>query len=240
MGNEELVVLYQNGSEQALSELIMANRGLITKLASHYHNSCPSFLFDVEDLIQVGYIGMIKAADKYDTTLEPRANFVTYAFYWVEREIKNLIFGTNKKDKLNADLNNSCARLNEPLTIDEEIGGEIIDLIPTTTDEYLELDLQLWMKHLRTKLDEYMLQYTRLREREVLKMLSGWDSKPMSLTDVSEVLFVTPQRVRQIRNDAYRKLRRLPQVKQLKNEYLGDEDAFNLHDPAEVVVSRCI
>lgn len=61
--NEELVSEYQKThSEEYLKMLMFNNKGLIVILASSY--SIPDY--DLEDLLEEGYIALWKAADNYD------------------------------------------------------------------------------------------------------------------------------------------------------------------------------
>lgn len=65
-------------------ELIEANEGLIYKIASRYTR-----YYSIEDLYQVGSIGIIKAYKKYKS--ESNAKFSTYAYKYVLGEIIDFI-----------------------------------------------------------------------------------------------------------------------------------------------------
>ena len=65
-------------------ELIKANEGLIYKIASKY-----SKYYSIEDLYQVGSIGVIKAYKKYRE--DSNAKFSTYAYKYVLGEIVDFI-----------------------------------------------------------------------------------------------------------------------------------------------------
>ena len=64
MSNEELVQLYQNGDNKALEELILANEGIIYKIANKYEGINREL--ELDDLIQEGILGLIEAAKRYD------------------------------------------------------------------------------------------------------------------------------------------------------------------------------
>ena len=70
--------------KEAMYELIKANEGLIYKIASRYTK-----YYNIEDLYQVGSIGIIKAYKKYRS--ESGAKFSTYAYKYVLGEIIDFI-----------------------------------------------------------------------------------------------------------------------------------------------------
>ena len=51
-----------------------------------------------------------------------------------------------------------------------------------------------------------MIDYNSLRERELLKLYYGWNSATTILSEIGELLQVSPERVRQIQYTALRKL----------------------------------
>lgn len=52
-----------------------------------------------------------------------------------------------------------------------------------------------------------MIAFNKLEEREVLKFRYGWNTAPMSLNDIGDILSITNNRVRNIEDMALRKLR---------------------------------
>ena len=73
----ELTKAASAGDEKARQKLIEANLRLVVYLARYYSgNGLP-----LDDLIQEGNIGLMKAIDRFDHTLGLRVS--TYAFYWI-------------------------------------------------------------------------------------------------------------------------------------------------------------
>ncbi|KAB3534418.1 sigma-70 family RNA polymerase sigma factor [Alkaliphilus pronyensis] len=83
MTNEELVVDYQNGNQEALDQLITQNKGLVHYFVKRYCGFCKQSFVDEDDLVQEGYIGLMNAAKKFDPVVEgdePKIKFSSYAY----------------------------------------------------------------------------------------------------------------------------------------------------------------
>ncbi|MDR3594922.1 sigma-70 family RNA polymerase sigma factor [Clostridium sp.] len=202
MTNEELVVLYQEGDKQALESLIKSNTGIVRKIALKYN--ALNELLELDDLIQSGTMGLIAAANKYDITMENRANFITYAFHYIEREIYNCVNGRSSRNINNNKFYKTFKSLNEIVGDDEET--ELLDLVNSHDRGIENVDEQLYLKELRKELEMAMIDYNSLREREVLKLHYGWNIKPIVLSEIGELLQVSTERIRQIEYNALRKL----------------------------------
>lgn len=86
--NDEMVVLfkeYQNGNLQAKEELINGNLKLVLSILKKYNNRTDN----MDDLFQIGCIGLIKAIDNFDLAHEVK--FSTYAVPMILGEIKRYI-----------------------------------------------------------------------------------------------------------------------------------------------------
>lgn len=79
----------ENNSKEDMKNLILANERLVTKYANIYLKTYSPKGLDLEDLIQFGYIGLIKAAEKFDLNMDNE--FSTYAIYWIKQQINRAI-----------------------------------------------------------------------------------------------------------------------------------------------------
>ena len=62
--NEELCLLIQSGNQEAKQDICIKNKRLVSKVAAKYVDTYGNTL-DIEDLEQVGYLGLLTAADKF-------------------------------------------------------------------------------------------------------------------------------------------------------------------------------
>jgi RNA polymerase sporulation-specific sigma factor len=82
---KELIELAHLGNKEARDFLVLQNMGLVYSVAKRFFNRG----YDMEDITQIGTIGLIKAIDKFDLT-QP-VMFSTYAVPMISGEIKRFI-----------------------------------------------------------------------------------------------------------------------------------------------------
>ncbi len=87
--NQTLCQLIQGGNRQARSDLCVKNRKLVDKYVYIYQKYYGNHL-DFDDLEQVGMVGLLKAAEKFDVNFG--TSFSTYAVWWIQQAILREIF----------------------------------------------------------------------------------------------------------------------------------------------------
>ena len=75
----------QNGSKEDMTKLIEDNSRLVWSIVRRFNGRA----YDIEDLYQIGSIGLIKAIQRFDTSFEVRLS--TYAVPYILGEIKRFI-----------------------------------------------------------------------------------------------------------------------------------------------------
>lgn len=157
-GQEELTALeaLERGDEQAKQTLIEHNLRLVVYIARRFENSGTN----LEDLISIGTIGLIKAISTY--RLEKNIKLATYAARCIENEI---LMHIRKISSQRAEIS-----LDEPINMDYE-GNELLLSDILGTDENVvtgrledDVDIQLLRQALKELPD---------REREIVQMRYG-------------------------------------------------------------------
>lgn len=81
----ELIQLAQNGDDEAKERIIKENSGLIWSIVRKFMGRG----YEMEDLYQIGSIGLLKCIEKFDTTYNVK--FSTYAVPMIIGEIKRFL-----------------------------------------------------------------------------------------------------------------------------------------------------
>lgn len=81
----DLIHLARGGNQAAKDQLVRDNMGLIYSIARKFANRG----YEMDDLVQIGSIGLIKAIDKFDTAFGVK--FSTYAVPMIMGEIKRFL-----------------------------------------------------------------------------------------------------------------------------------------------------
>ncbi len=172
MTNEELIKNYRSGDVFALDKLCEANSGLISFIAHKYYG-----LDDLNDLIQTGWEGFLKAVDTYNPDKENSAKFSTWAVYYIKGHIMRYL-DQNQQHR-------DAKSLNEPLDDDSET-----TLQDTLPDEDAELAAfrHAERRELRQELENVMRECLPLRQREIVKLRVAWEGygEPWTYEDIAK------------------------------------------------------
>ena len=142
---EEEVELAQKirvGNKEALDKLVKANLRFVVSVAKQYQNQG----LGLQDLINEGNLGLIKAAKRFDETRGFK--FISYAVWWIRQSISHAIADQSRIVRLPVNqlgavnrIKKEISRLeqiyNRPPTI-EEI-SEAIDLAPDKIREIIKI-----------------------------------------------------------------------------------------------------
>lgn len=186
----ELLILKEQGDENAKNKLIEHNLRLVAHVVKKYYTDD-----DQDDLISIGTIGLIKAVNTFKS--DKKIRLATYAARCIENEIL-MHFRSNKKYAQDV-------YISDP--IDTDKNGNTLTLIDIIADEGNiedEIDTKIKVEKLRkilgTTLDN--------RELEIIKMRYGiGGTKELTQREISKKLGISRSYVSRIETAALNKLR---------------------------------
>ncbi len=183
--------LFQNGDENAKSILIERNLRLVAHIVKKYSNTG----YDMDDLISIGTIGLIKGISSFDPTKCTR--LATYAARCIENEILMSI-RAGKKQKYETSLYS-------PIGVDPE-GNEIslLDILCTENDTIFDqVDLDIEVKKLYTHIRSALTT----REKEILILRYGLNNEEeKTQREIAEIMGISRSYVSRIEKKALKKL----------------------------------
>lgn len=191
----EYIRLLRSGTpeeaKRAKDILIEHNLRLVAHIAKKYQNAEE----DMEDLISIGCIGLIKAVDTFD---DKRGRLATYACRCIDNELLMLLRGKRKTSRE--------VSLFEPIGQDKE-GNEIhlMDVIEHQQPDLLDsMELAGNIKRLFRLMEEVLTP----REREILVMRYGLNgNREATQNETGAALGISRSYVSRIEKKALGKLR---------------------------------
>lgn len=189
-----LQLLKEGNSEeakQARNILIERNLRLVAHIAKKYQNVDE----DMEDLISIGTIGLIKAISSFDAV---RGKLSTYASRCIDNELLMLLRSRKK--------NAREVSLYEPIGTDKE--GNEINLLDIIEQEQTDVVEQLDLKENTKKLQCLLNEVLNDREREIIFLRYGLlTGKEVTQREIGEALHISRSYVSRIEKRALLKLR---------------------------------
>ena len=150
------IIKMKNGDKEARNNLIEHNLRLVAHIVKKFESNTN----EVDDLIGIGTVGLIKGIDTY--SLDKKVKLTTYVAKCAENEIL-MYFRSNKKNTKNISIY-------EGISFDKE-GNEItvLDILKTKDPDYLE---DIYIKDNIELLKKYFSILSN-REKEILCMRYG-------------------------------------------------------------------
>ena len=189
---EELYVsmLDNENNDYARSQLIEHNLRLVLYIAKRYESK----KIDLEDLVSVGVIGLVKAVDsfKHDKNIK----LATYASRCIENEILMFLRKVNRTQ--------NEISLDEPVNIDDE-GSELMiaDIIPSCEDVYNIVELKSDKKHLLSTLETLAP-----REKQIIALRYGLNGQEeLTQKEVADLLQISQSYISRLEKKILKKLK---------------------------------
>lgn len=181
------------GSEQARDILIERNMRLVAHIAKKYQNAEE----EMEDLISIGSIGLIKAVSTFKNEKGNRLG--TYAARCIENEL--LMYFRSKK-KTAKDVS-----LYEPIGTDKE--GNQIKLLDVVESPELELWEKVVLKKNISQLYRFLPEVLDEREQMIIcKRYGLYNTKPATQREIADRIGISRSYVSRIEKKALEKLRK--------------------------------
>ena len=184
----------KNGDLEAKKELILHNMRLVAHVAKKYQNSEE----DMEDLISIGTIGLMKAIATYREDYGSR--LATYAARCIDNE---LLMHFRAKKKSAKDVS-----LYEPIGTDKE--GNQIQLLDVLEFHDRNVVDDVEKKEQIIKISQNMKQILTKRELYIVKKRYGMDgTKEMTQREIAKELGISRSYVSRIEKKALYKLKKI-------------------------------
>ena len=188
----EYLERYKEGDREAREILIHHNMRLVAHVVKKYQGTD----HDMEDLLSVGTIGLIKAVNTFDLTKSQR--LATYAARCVENEILMLLRANRKFSKE--------VSIYEPIGTDKD--GESVNLLDVLETDGKETIDQIILDQDIRKLQKAMEQNLNDTERTVIRLRYGLlGSREYTQREIAEILGISRSYVSRIEKKALQKLR---------------------------------
>lgn len=183
----------KKGDLEAKKELTLRNMRLVAHVAKKYQNSEE----DMEDLISIGTIGLIKAISTYKEDYGSR--LATYAARCIDNE---LLMYFRAKKKLSREVS-----LYEPIGTDKE--GNQINLLDIVESDEPDVVERMELERQTKKIANLVPKVLDLRERHIIEKRYGLaDSNPMTQREIASELGISRSYVSRIEKRALEKLRK--------------------------------
>lgn len=182
----------EEGQKEAKRLLIERNLRLVAHIARKYQNADE----DMEDLISIGTIGLIKAVDSFDPNKNSR--LASYAARCIDNELLMML---RARKKISREVS-----LFEPIGTDKE--GNEISLLDIVEQEQPDIVEQMEQKRRLGKLFAAMDQVLTEREKEILYLRYGLlDGEEVTQKEIGKKYGISRSYVSRLEKKALLKLR---------------------------------
>ena len=180
---EKYINLFLNGDMKARDKLIEHNLRLVVFLAKKYENT----KIDLEDLVSIGTIGLIKGVNTYQN--DKNIKLATYASRCIDNEILMYLRKTKRK--------------RTEVSFEDSLSFDLEDVLGTDND--------IVTKPIEEELDKYMMyqEVSKLedRDREIIELRYGLNGKKeMTQKEVANMLGISQSYISRIEKKVIKKI----------------------------------
>lgn len=184
--------LWEQGDMEARNVLIEHNLRLVSHIVKKYYTQCA----EVDDLISIGTIGLIKGISSYRQ--DKGVRLATYASRCIENEVL-MYFRSTKKSAWDVSLS-------ESIDNDDEGGGLCLMDVVCTEEDILE---RLSQSDLSRSLNDIIDKNLSDRENQIIRLRYGLGGQaPRPQREVAEICGISRSYVSRIEKKALEKLKK--------------------------------
>ena len=220
-----LFKLAARGNTQAREKLVAANMRFVLKVALQYRGS----KIPLQDLVSEGSMGLIRAIESFDYSRGLK--FISYAVWWIKAyitraineqsglirlpanqhlRVKRAVKEARKVEDISDDIRSLLLISEGGLSIDEPMGSDDGKSYGDLMADEKAMSPEVETEIVRTEeITQTILKELPIREAEVIRGLFGIDhDSPRNLREVGEALNISHERVRQLRDQALKRIRK--------------------------------
>ena len=184
----------KEGDEEAKNILILRNMRLVAHVVKKYQNVD----YDMEDLISVGSIGLIKAINTFNP--EKNIKLATYASRCIENEIL-MYLRRNNKTRMEVSID-------EPLNVDWDGNELLLSDILGTDEDIIYRDLE---DETEKSLLNHAISCLNPRERKIVELRYGLkdaDGNEMTQKEVADLLGISQSYISRLEKKIMKRLKK--------------------------------
>lgn len=199
-----------SGDKEAKNALVKANLRFVIKIANKYKG----FGLDIDDLINEGNLGLLRAAEKFDPNNGTK--FTTYAVWWIREAIQKAIretstgvkFPAKKFTEMKSD-EWKIASLDKTIENSEDDSASLLSFQKDNKEKSPE---KAFVQMQMIKEISEAVNQLKEKEQQIIKLRYGLTGKnPMSLSEIGNEMGFSKERIRQIENKALCELKEILQ-----------------------------
>lgn len=194
----------RQGSQRAISRLVEANLRYVVKMAALYRGQG----LQMDDLISEGNLGLLAAAAKYDARRGTR--FVNFAAPYVRRQIERAIGQQSGMYNMPKDADRVPRKNGRPTSVDAPLGNRSnVSLLSVLVDhDSPQADKHVYSEAIENAVELALLSLSE-REAQVVDRFFGLTREHETMAEIADNMCLKRERVRQIRNRAIRRLKKI-------------------------------
>ena len=189
---QKVLEAFMEGSSEARTALIERNLRLVVYISRKFENSG----VNLEDLISIGTIGLIKAVNTFK--MDKNIKLATYASRCIENEI---LMYLRRANRIKGEVS-----LDEPLNVDWDGNELLLSDVLGTEQDVIHTHIE---EEVNKKLLNYAMGKLSVRERELMEMRYGLVSgKEMTQKEVADKMGISQSYISRLEKKIINRLRR--------------------------------